>query len=108
MATATAKRSVTFEEFCLLVKDGQQVDLIDGVIYMASPDNTDANRIETWLICLLREYIFEKELGDIFHSRVAFQLSEDSAPEPDIAVAKKGPARPRQTGARQRPTRFGR
>jgi hypothetical protein len=28
----------TFDDFCALVKDGQKADLIDGVIYMASPD----------------------------------------------------------------------
>src|SRR5262249_48495267 len=44
----------TFDDFCLLVKDGQKADLIDGVIYMASPDNTEAADLNVWLCRLNR------------------------------------------------------
>ena len=50
MPKTLAQQSITFEDFCFLVKDGQKADLIDGVIYMASPDNLDANRLSKWLI----------------------------------------------------------
>jgi hypothetical protein len=43
MSLPTRTPALTFDDFCLLVKDGQQADLINGVIYMASPENTDAN-----------------------------------------------------------------
>jgi hypothetical protein len=36
------KGDCAFEEFLVLVEDGQKADLLDGVIYMASPDNTDS------------------------------------------------------------------
>lgn len=42
MATGTRIGCYTFEDFCALIPTGQKADLIDGVIYMASPDNTDA------------------------------------------------------------------
>src|SRR6516225_10140221 len=42
----------SFEEFCSVVPDGQKADLIDGVIYMASPDNTDAADLFGWLFWL--------------------------------------------------------
>lgn len=45
---------VTFDEFCELVEDGQKADLIDGAIYMASPDNTDANLVNGWLFTVSR------------------------------------------------------
>jgi hypothetical protein len=31
--------------FCALVREDHKADLIDGIIYLASPDNTDANRL---------------------------------------------------------------
>jgi Uma2 family endonuclease len=86
MSTVTRSRAVTFEDFCVLVKDGQKADLIDGVIYMASPDNTDANDLFVWLLRLLAGFAEAKELGKLYGSRVAFRLGEQQAPEPDIAV----------------------
>ena len=41
MTTETKTDQVTFEEFCEIVKDGEKADLIDGVIYMASPENME-------------------------------------------------------------------
>jgi len=81
--------SYTFEDFCRLVKDGEKADLIDGVIYMASPDNLDANSLFVWLVGLIHLYAEEYDLGEVYGSRVAFRLSEKSGPEPDIAFVKK-------------------
>jgi Uma2 family endonuclease len=83
------KALYTFEEFCQLVSDGQKADLIDGVIYMASPDNTDANRLEVWLAGLMDLFAEEGDLGQVFVSRVAFRLGESQAPEPDVAFLRK-------------------
>src|SRR5436309_4333985 len=44
---------VTFEEFCDRIREDQKADLIDGVIYMASPENLDANDLFTWLLRLI-------------------------------------------------------
>jgi Uma2 family endonuclease len=89
MATTSKASCVTFDEFCLLVKDGQKADLIDGVIYMASPDNTAANDLNGWLFTLMRIYAQQKELGTVFVSRVAFRLDDKNAPEPDIGFVRK-------------------
>jgi Uma2 family endonuclease len=97
MATVTTPAGIySFEDFCWIVKDGQKADLIDGVIYMASPDNTNADELFSWLHALLVIYVDEFSLGRIFGSRVAFRLGKDNAPEPDIAflsVARKGQIR---------------
>jgi Uma2 family endonuclease len=85
MGTTTKSKSISYEDFCWLVKDGQKADLIDGVIYMASPDNMDANLLSAWLIRLLGDYIELKNLGELAHSRAAFRLDNKNAPEPDIA-----------------------
>ena len=85
MATKTRAGFHTFEDFCALVPDGQKADLIDGVIYMASPDNTDADDLFGWLFVLIYGYVATKKLGRIFGSRVAFRLDDRSSPEPDIS-----------------------
>ncbi len=89
MSTAAQQRPITFEEFCELVPDGQKADLIDGVIYMASPDTMEADRLFRWLSTLLDYYVVEHDLGEVVGSRRAFKLSETSSPEPDIAFVRK-------------------
>jgi Uma2 family endonuclease len=79
----------TFEDFCFQVKRGQKADLIDGVIYMASPDNTDANELFMWLGSLMQFFVNARGLGKVYGSRVAFRLDNYNGPEPDIAFVRK-------------------
>src|SRR5229473_164497 len=67
------KDDCTFEEFLEIVKDGQKADLLDGVIYMASPDNTDANDLTVWLSTILRAFADARGLGKIYILRVAYR-----------------------------------
>lgn len=90
MATATKTYHYTFDDFCLLVKDGQKADLIAGIIYLASPDNLDTNDQFMWLAFLMSGFAEETDQGRVFGSRVAFRLGDESGPEPDIAFVKKG------------------
>jgi|SRR5579884_1566989 len=80
---------VTFDDFCELVAEDQKADLLDGVIYMASPENTDANLLLVWLWSLMSEYANHQRLGKVFGSRVAFRIDEHNGPEPDIAFVHK-------------------
>ena len=89
MLKSVAQDCYTFEDFCFLVKDGQKADLIDGVIYMASPDSPDAFRLSKWLIGLTDDFVIEKDLGEIFGIRIAFRLDILQSPEPDIGFVKK-------------------
>jgi Uma2 family endonuclease len=75
----------TFDDFCALVREGQKADLIDGVIYMASPENTDDNELLVWLLTLMNLFARRTKQGQIYGSRVAFRLGERQGPEPDIA-----------------------
>jgi Uma2 family endonuclease len=79
---------VTVEEFFCLVPDGQKADLIDGVIYMASPDTRRSDRLGGWIKFLLQGYSVAKGLGEVYGSRFAFALSEFRAPEPDVAFVR--------------------
>jgi Uma2 family endonuclease len=89
MAGALKQQKYTFDDFCVLVRDKQKADLLDGVIYMASPDNLDANRLNLWLGGLVDDYATLRDLGEVFVSRVAFRLDDFSAPEPDIGFVLK-------------------
>jgi Uma2 family endonuclease len=80
---------VTVEQFYALVEDGQKADLIDGVIYMASPDTLKQNRLTGFFWHLLALYCESKDFGNVFASRFAFVLSPHSAPEPDVAFVRK-------------------
>ena len=79
----------TFADFCSRVEDGQKADLIDGVIYMASPDNTDAGDLFCWLLSILYDFCEHHDLGKVYGSRIAFKLDEKNSPEPDVAVVLK-------------------
>ncbi len=89
MKTTAAAGPYTFEDFCALVKDGDKADLINGVIYRASPDNTDASSLQTWIAALMDFFADETDAGKIFISRVALRLDERNGPEPDIVFVRK-------------------
>lgn len=79
---------VTVEEFYCLVPDGQKADLIDGVIYMASPDTRRSDRLGGLLKFLLQGYTAVTRLGEVYGSRFSFELSPFRAPEPDVAFVR--------------------
>jgi Uma2 family endonuclease len=90
MASASIRTGpFTYDDFCALVDNHQKGDLINGVIYVASPDNTDANDLSGWLYTLTRLYARRRELGRIYGSRVACRLDPTNAPEPDILFVSK-------------------
>jgi Uma2 family endonuclease len=79
---------VTVEEFYCLVPDGHKADLIDGVIYMASPDTRRSDRLGGLLKFLLQGYAEAKGLGEVYGSRFSFELGPLRAPEPDVAFVR--------------------
>lgn len=79
---------VTVDEFFALVPDGQKADLVDGVIYLASPDTRRSDRIGGFIRFLLEGNASKKGLGEVYGSRFAFKLSEFRASEPDISFVR--------------------
>lgn len=80
---------ITVEEFYSLVPDDQKADLLDGVIYLASPDSRRANNLTGFLFSLLAMYNDAKAIGGaVFITRFAFRLSKYCAPEPDVAYVR--------------------
>ena len=85
----TRSRRCSFDDFVARVGEGDKADLLDGVIYMASPENVDHNDLVGWLYALLRLFVSRHDLGSVFVNRVAFRLSEQNAPEPDVSFVSK-------------------
>lgn len=84
MKIKTRTERFTYDDFCALIREDQKADLIDGVIYMASPENINANDLFCWLVSIMHNYVEVKGLGHIFGSRVACRLDDSNSPEPDI------------------------
>jgi Uma2 family endonuclease len=91
MARTTNRKNnlVTVPEFYRLVPDGQKADLIDGVIYMASPDSIRSNDLTGFIEFLLRGFNAARKIGGrVYVNRVAFRLARHRAPEPDVAYVR--------------------
>lgn len=87
-----AKDLITVSEFFRLIPDGQKADLLNGAIYMASPDSIRSNRLTGFVEYLMRGYNDAKQIGgEVFVTRVAYRLTKYSAPEPDVGYV--GPDR---------------
>jgi Uma2 family endonuclease len=80
---------ITVEEFFALSPDGEKADLIDGVIYVASPDTPDNNELASLIQILMDGFASAHGLGKVYASRVAFVLTTFRAPEPDVAFLRK-------------------
>lgn len=89
---------VTFEEFFERVLDGEKADLLDGVIYMASPDNTDASGLTTWLGTVFGGYVGYFDLGAIYLLRVCYRIGPKNGPEPDLGFVAKALEATRRRG----------
>jgi Uma2 family endonuclease len=75
--------------FRAIVSDGAKADLIDGVIYMASPDTRLNNTLNGLIFRLISGYIEARGIeGFVFFSRFACRLSEFRAPEPDVGYVR--------------------
>ncbi len=78
----------TADDFDKMVREDQKADLIDGVIYMASPENTEANELFVWLLWVMSGFVSARKLGKCYASRVALRLDVKNNPEPDILFLK--------------------
>lgn len=80
---------VRYDTFRAIVGDGQKADLIDGVIYMASPDSRLNNTLNGFLFTLISNYVEARDIdGFVFFSRYACRISDVRAPEPDVGYVR--------------------
>src|SRR5437868_11020875 len=80
---------VDYETYRVLVHDGEKADLIDGVIYMASPDTKLSNTLNLFLANLIDGYITARKIdGFVFLSRFSCKITDFRAPEPDVGYVR--------------------
>ncbi|MGH7598672.1 MAG: Uma2 family endonuclease [bacterium] len=80
---------ITFDEFCEIIKEDQKADLINGVIYMATPATLEHEDEFGFVLMIVRGFVKRKKLGFVLGSRAAMQLSDEDAPEPDLMFISK-------------------
>jgi Uma2 family endonuclease len=88
MVRRTRSGCYTFANFVELIPEDQKADLIDGVIYLASPENIEHNMIILWLSRLIGLFLESRPLGVITVNKVAYRLEDPHGPEPDLAFVK--------------------
>ncbi len=86
---ATRTGHYTFDDFLLLIKEHEKADLLDGVIYMASPESTHDNKLGGWLYRMMSEFADATGQGECYYTRVAFRITDKRGPEPDVAFVAK-------------------
>lgn len=88
MTMRTKAGPVSFAEFLEIIHEDQKADLIDGVIYMSSPENIEHNDLLVWLAGILDMFVRHLGLGKVTVNRVAYRLTDKRGPEPDIAFVR--------------------
>jgi Uma2 family endonuclease len=84
-----ARDLVDYETYRKLVEDGKKADLIDGVIYMASPDTKLSNTLNLFLAHLIDGFTAARSIeGFTFISRFSCKITEFRAPEPDVGYVR--------------------
>lgn len=80
---------VNYETYRTLVADGEKADLIDGVIYMASPDTKLNNTLNVFLANLIDGFTTARNIeGFTFISRFSCKITDFRAPEPDVGYVR--------------------
>lgn len=75
---------VTVGEFLHRAPEDRKAELIDGVIVEYMPPLDIHERLQIFLLTLLRMYVEESNVGEVRGSRTPVVLNELYAPEPDI------------------------
>jgi Uma2 family endonuclease len=88
MITQTRPGPYMFTDFLELVREDQKADLLGGVILMASPESVDHNVLVLWLGHVVDLFVQSRQLGTVTINRVAYRLSERTAPEPDLGFVR--------------------
>jgi len=80
---------IRFDEFCVLVADGEKADLIDGVIYRASPDSRIHIGLKGFIFRLISDFMDAQDIdGFAFFSRFACKITDLRSPEPDVGYVR--------------------
>lgn len=80
---------MTAADFFKRAPEDRKAELIDGVMIVPSPPSVRHEKLQVFLLHLIREFVEQHDLGEVLGSRTAVQLADDQAPEPDIMFVSK-------------------
>ncbi|HET9224066.1 MAG TPA: Uma2 family endonuclease [Roseiflexaceae bacterium] len=75
---------MTAAEFWEEAPDDRKAELINGVMIMAPPPLDIHEKLQLFLLTLIRTYVEEHDLGEVRGSRSGVELAPDQVYEPDI------------------------
>lgn len=84
-----ASRPITFAEYLQMCGPKEYMELIDGVIVEKPMVQLDHEWLLMWLVRLLGDYAEELNLGVVFGSRTAVQISAYRARLPDLLFVRR-------------------
>lgn len=82
-------RPLTVDEFYEMVDEDTNAELVEGVIIMKSPVSCKHETLFDFLHKILSQYAEELNLGQVFGSRTAVQISNHTVREPDLLFVRK-------------------
>jgi Uma2 family endonuclease len=80
---------MTAAEFWQEAPEDHKAELINGVLIMAPPPLDIHERLQLFLVTLLRSFAEEHDLGEVRGSRTAVELGPDQVYEPDILFVER-------------------
>ena len=81
---ARAGAKLTYDDFVLFPDDGKRHELIDGEHYVTAPPNTKHQRVSGNLHFLIRGYLEDHQIGQIFYAPFDVVFSHFDVVEPDL------------------------
>src|SRR3989454_2236729 len=84
MKPASPGMKLTYDDFLLFPDDGKRHELIDGEHYVTPSPNTRHQRISGNLYWLLRSYLEQHPIGQLFYAPYDVVFSDFDIVEPDL------------------------
>jgi Uma2 family endonuclease len=75
---------MTAAEFWDLAPDDRKAELINGVMVMAPAPLDIHEKLQLFLLTLIRTYVEERDLGEVRGSRTGVELATDEVYQPDV------------------------
>jgi Uma2 family endonuclease len=84
MKPASSDVKLTYDDFVLFPDDGMRHELIDGEHYVTASPNTKHQRVSGNLYWLLRRYLEQHPIGQVYYAPFDILFSRFDVVEPDL------------------------
>ena len=84
MKPAADRMKLTYDDFLLFPDDGKRHELIDGEHYVTPSPNTKHQRVSGNLHFLIRAWLEDHPIGQIFHAPFDVVFTKFDVVEPDL------------------------